>query len=156
MNDIAKYDVLKWICYLGIILSSYLLKQNISSNLKFIIANKVWCPAFGGTAKCNLAILISGMGVCSGFGLLLIGVLSDNEEKSLIRFLYKSEPILSLAQIPVWLGLIKNFTLWTKEVEIPGWEIWCLYLYSIINILLLISSVILCLVQKNVVSSRRN
>lgn len=151
----AKYNVLRWVCYLGTIFFSFLINRNISNNLRFKIGSKIWCPAFGDVSRCNLAILISSMGFFSGFGLLLLGVLSDFEEKSFIRFIYQSEPVFSLLQIPVWLGLCRSLILWTKEVDSLGWEIASLYFYIIINILFLLVSAILFRIEKNVRTSHK-
>jgi len=155
MNEIAKYNVLRWLCYLGVIFFSFLINRNISNNLRFKIGSKIWCPAFGDVARCNLAILVSSMGFFSGFGLLLLAVSADYEEGSFFRFIYRSEPIFSLIQVPVWLGLFRSLTLWTKEVETLGWEIWSLYFYIIINVLFLIISAILCRIEKNVRASHK-
>jgi len=155
MNEIAKFNVLRWLCYLGVIFFSFLINRNISNNLKFKIGSKIWCPAFGDVTRCNLAILVSSMGFFSGFGLLLLGVSADFEEKSFFKFIYRSEPLFSLIQVPVWLGLLRSLTLWTKEVDSLGWEIWSIYLYIIINVLFLTISAILCRIEKNVRASHK-
>ena len=165
MNSVEKYNIIKWILYLGIIFSSFMLRRNITNNLKFAIKDTLWCPAFGNTARCDLAILTGSFGIFAGFGLLLMSVHSSiNKNASFFLGAYnEKEPIFCLLQIPIWICAAKTFLSWTEDVMdpkkcdcTPGWEIWCVYVYIILNMLFLYWAAMLSYVQKNVRESNKD
>ncbi|ABW98267.1 hypothetical protein HAN_3g465 (nucleomorph) [Hemiselmis andersenii] len=154
MAEIAKFKVIRWILYLAMMFNSYMLNQNISNNLKFIIGEKVWCPAFGSNARCDVALLHSIIGIISGASLFLMGILDDDTKK--LKFFNKNESILCLIQVPIWIGFFINIFQWTKEMETSAFEINCIYISILANISFLICSGIVSYIEKGVRISREN
>mmetsp|Transcript_24421 Transcript_24421/g.61824 ORF Transcript_24421/g.61824 Transcript_24421/m.61824 type:complete len:155 (+) Transcript_24421:81-545(+) len=154
MAEIEKFKVIRWILYLVMMFNSYLLHQNISNNLKFTIAEKVWCPAFGSNSRCDVALLHSIIGIISGLGLFLMGVLDDDIKKK--KLFNENETILCLIQVPIWIGFFINILQWTREMETSAYEINFIYVSIIVNVILLVGSAIVSHIEKGVRISREN
>mmetsp|Transcript_26601 Transcript_26601/g.51848 ORF Transcript_26601/g.51848 Transcript_26601/m.51848 type:complete len:157 (-) Transcript_26601:47-517(-) len=156
MAEIEKYKVIRWILYIAMMINSYMLHQNISNNLRFTIAKKVWCPAFGANMRCDEAIIFSIVGMFSGLGLFLLGVFETDEKTKKLKFFHDNEPSLCLIQVPLWIGLFFEILSWTKEEETAAFEINCIYVCIALNIILLIGSAIVSYIEKEVKNSREN
>ena len=105
--DISKNSILRFLLYIGIIISSLNISNYVSFHFLYVIKRKLLCPALGAVSVCELAETAGWMGVVIGWALIILVILKSSEKLKHNRILRKLEPLICFAQvlIQLWFGL---------------------------------------------------
>ena len=105
--DISKNSILRFLLYIGIIISSVNISNYVNLHFLYVIKRKILCPALGAVSVCELAETAGWMGVIVGNALIGLVMLKSSEKLKHSRILRKLEHVTCFAQvlIQLWFGL---------------------------------------------------
>ena len=104
--DISKNSILRFLLYIGIIISSVNIYNFVYFHFLYAIRKKILCPALGSVSMCELAETAGWMGVVTGNVLIGLLLLKSTEKLKHSQALKKLEHLICFTQvlIQLWLG----------------------------------------------------
>ena len=113
--DISKNSILRFLLYIGIIVSSVNIYNFVYYHFLYAIRRKILCPALGSVAMCELAETAGWMGVVTGNVLICLLLLKSGEKLKNSRVLKKLEYLICFVQVLIQLWLAGYFTVMAAD-----------------------------------------
>ncbi|AFP65498.1 hypothetical protein CMESO_331 (nucleomorph) [Chroomonas mesostigmatica CCMP1168] len=132
-----KFKFTRFLIYSIFVFNAYQLKFYLSNNIRFTVMNRIWCPAFGTTERCDIAIRVSFVGILFGIFMLSTVFFSLLDKKERLKKIYRFEIQFIILQFILWLALAFVIFRWNREIGAKGNDIFKIYLHILKAILLL-------------------
>jgi hypothetical protein len=113
--DISKNSIIRFLFYIGIIVSSVNIYNFVYYHFLYAIRRKILCPALGSVAMCELAETAGWMGVVTGNVLICLLLLKSGEKLKNSRVLKKLEYLICFVQVLIQLWLAGYFTVMAAD-----------------------------------------
>jgi len=113
--DISKNSILRFLLYIGIIVSSVNIYNFVYFHFLYAIRRKILCPALGSVAMCELAETAGWMGVVTGNVLICLLLLKSTEKLKNNRVFKKLEYLICFVQVLIQLWLAVYFTIMAAD-----------------------------------------
>jgi hypothetical protein len=113
--DISKNSILRFLLYIGIIVSSVNIYNFVYFHFLYAIRRKILCPALGSVAMCELAETAGWMGVVTGNVLICLLLLKSTEKLKHTRVLKKLEYLICFIQVLIQVWLAVYFTMMAED-----------------------------------------
>ena len=105
--DISKNSLLRFLLYIGIIISSFGISDYVNYHFLYVMKRKILCPSLGAVSVCELANTAGWMGVVVGNALAGLVMLQSSESLKHYRRLRRLESFICFVQVltQLWFGL---------------------------------------------------
>ena len=113
--DISKNSMIRFIMYIGVIVTSANIYNYVYLHFLYAIRGKVLCPALGSVSMCELGLTAGYLGVVTGHVLAIILFLKSIEKLKHSKILNRLEYIICATQVPLQLWIAAYFTYTSTE-----------------------------------------